>query len=104
MEKALKNEGAALAKKINGNYRFVVDDGNWVLDLKGASPSLRIGDKDSPVDVTLRVSDADFVQIVTGKLNSQQAFMKGKLKIKGNMGMAMKLESILKLARTKAKL
>ncbi|TFJ83425.1 hypothetical protein NSK_005265 [Nannochloropsis salina CCMP1776] len=104
MAKALKNEGAALAKKINGNYRFVVDDGNWVLDLKGASPSLRIGDKDSPVDVTLRVSDADFVQIVTGKLNSQQAFMKGKLKIKGNMGMAMKLESILKLARTKAKL
>ena len=30
--------------------------------------------------------------------------MKGKLKIKGNMGMAMKLESILKLARNQAKL
>lgn len=38
------------------------------------------------------------------KKKSHQAFMKGKLKIKGNMGMAMKLESILKLARTKAKL
>lgn len=34
LSQALKNEGAALAKKINGNYRFVVDDGNWVLDLK----------------------------------------------------------------------
>lgn len=104
MEKALKDDGAGLAKKINGSYRFIVDDGIWVLDLKGATPSLREGDKETTVDVTLRVSDADFVQIVTGKLNSQQAFMKGKLKIKGNMGMAMKLESILKLARNKAKL
>lgn len=51
-----------------------------------------------------QVSDDDFVQIVTGKLNSQQAFMKGRLKIKGNMGLAMKLEPIMKLARKKANL
>lgn len=33
-----------------------------------------------------------------------QAFMKGRLKIKGNMGLAMKLEPIMKLARKKANL
>lgn len=104
MEKALKAEGAALSKKINGSYRFNVDDGTWVLDLKGVNPTLRAGDKDSPVDCTVTVSDNDFVLIVTGKLNSQQAFMKGRLKIKGNMGLAMKLEPIMKLARKKANL
>lgn len=33
-KQALQAEGAALSKKINGSYRFLVDDSAWVLDLK----------------------------------------------------------------------
>lgn len=106
MEKALKDEGPALVSKTRGVYRFVINQGEgvWVLDLKNGNGQIRAGDKDSKADVTLTVGDDDFVLICSGKLNAQQAFMKGKLQLKGNMGLAMKLEPILKLARKKANL
>lgn len=53
------------------------------------------------VDTTLTVSDDDMVDIALGKLNPQQAFMKGKLKITGNIMLSQKLAPLLK---TEAKL
>jgi len=44
---------------------------------------------------TVVMSAADFQAMVSGKLNPTAAFMSGKLKIKGDMGLAMKLQSIL---------
>jgi putative sterol carrier protein len=35
------------------------------------------------------------VDMVTGKLDPTMAFMSGKIKIKGDMGLAMKLQTIL---------
>lgn len=52
-------------------------------------------------DTTLTVADDDFVDIALNKLNPQTAFMKGKLKIQGNIMMAQKLGPLLK---TEAKL
>lgn len=54
--------------------------------------------------VTLSLSDEDFTQLVTGKANAQRLFMGGKLKIKGNIMKATKMEPILKKAQGKAKL
>lgn len=54
--------------------------------------------------VTLTLSDADFASLVAGKANAQRLFMGGKLKIKGNIMKATKMEPILKKAQGKAKL
>lgn len=54
--------------------------------------------------VTLNLSDDDFNQLVNGKANAQRLFMGGKLKIKGNIMKATKMEPILKKAQGKAKL
>lgn len=54
--------------------------------------------------VTLVLSDDDFGSLVTGKANAQRLFMGGKLKIKGNIMKATKLDPILKKSQTKAKL
>ena len=54
--------------------------------------------------VTLSLSDDDFGKLVSGKANAQKLFMSGKLKIKGDVMKATKMEPILKKAQTKAKL
>ncbi|CEN59301.1 Putative Lipid transfer protein [Aspergillus calidoustus] len=78
---------------------------SWYLDLKdkgvvgkGAAPP---GGK---ADVTLQLSDADFGSLVSGQANAQKLFMGGKLKIKGNIMKATKMEPVLKKAQGKAKL
>lgn len=59
------------------------------------------GPPSGKADTTLTVSDDDFVEIALGKLNPQTAFMKGKLKIQGNIMLTQKLVPLLK---TEAKL
>ncbi|GAB7366156.1 hypothetical protein MBLNU230_g7718t1 [Neophaeotheca triangularis] len=54
--------------------------------------------------VTLILSDVDFAKLVSGKANAQKLFMSGKLKVKGDVMKATKLEPILKKAQDKAKL
>ena len=54
--------------------------------------------------VVLSLSDAEFGKLVSGTAKAQQLFMAGKLKIKGNIMKATKLEPVLKKAQTKAKL
>lgn len=82
---------------VNAVYQFVItgdDGGEWYADTTGDAPSIGDGKHDSP-NVTITCSDSDFVDIKTGKLNGQMAFMTGKLKIAGDMGLAMKLQKIL---------
>lgn len=54
--------------------------------------------------VTLSLSDEDFGKLVAGQANAQRLFMSGKLKIKGDVMKATKLQPILAKSQTKAKL
>ncbi|KAK1827833.1 sterol-binding-like protein [Podospora conica] len=75
---------------------------SWHIDLKNKGEVAKgLGEKPT---VTLSLSDADFGSLVTGKANAQRLFMSGKLKIKGDVMKATKMEPILKKAQTKAKL
>ena len=50
-------------------------------------------------DLTISVSEADFIQLYEGKLNPQSAFLQKKITVKGNMGLAMKFPQVLKVAK-----
>jgi putative sterol carrier protein len=63
--------------------------GSFVIDASGA----RAGDDEA--DVTLSADVDTFKAILDGDLNPTSAFMSGKLSIDGDMGMAMKLASVL---------
>lgn len=52
-------------------------------------------------DVTFTINDADVTELLTGKLPPQKAFFQGKIKIQGNMGMAMKLLDLQKSAQSR---
>ncbi|KAI0012576.1 sterol-binding-like protein [Xylariaceae sp. FL0662B] len=75
---------------------------SWHIDLKekgAVGPGL--GNKPT---VTLSLSDEDFGKLVAGQANAQRLFMSGKLKIKGDVMKATKMQPILQKAQTKAKL
>eukprot|EP01133_Synstelium_polycarpum_P012503 gene12503-14676_t len=103
IQKTIASNGADLVKKINGSYHIVVNNNakqsqTWTINLKDANGSIALGAVGKP-NVTITVGDDDFVQIMTGKLNAQSAFMKGKLKIAGNMTLATKLGAIMQKSK-----
>nr|XP_020828110.1 hydroxysteroid dehydrogenase-like protein 2 isoform X1 [Phascolarctos cinereus] len=71
------------------------DGGTWYLDLKNNGGSAGSGQPSEPVDVVLTMTTSDFVKMFLGKLKPTRAFLSGKLKIKGNMALAIKLERLM---------
>ncbi|CAL8317639.1 sterol carrier protein 2 isoform X1 [Gadus morhua] len=99
IEKKLQEKGEELVKKVRGVFAFQVSDGpegregRWVVDAKNGSGSVT-NDPEAKADCTLSIGDEDLLALMTGKLNPQTAFMQKKLQITGNMGLAMKLQSL----------
>ncbi len=85
---------AALREKMpngfDGLAKVVIPgEGSIMLDSDG----VREGDDEA--DVTLTADGEVFQGILTGDMNATMAFMTGKLKVDGNMGLAMKLGAVL---------
>jgi len=98
IEKALKQDGANLVKKVNGVFCFKVkgpadQEVVWVVDAKNGNGAVKFNSNDK-ADTTITIADGDLYDLMTGKLNPQTAFFQGKLKIAGNMGLALKLKDI----------
>jgi putative sterol carrier protein len=94
-------------KQGNGVYAFTLknkagEESSWHIDLKETG-KVGTGTGAKPT-VSLSLSDEDFGKLVQGKANAQRLFMGGKLKVKGDVMKATKLDPILKKAQTKAKL
>jgi len=85
----------ALVSKVGGVFHFKIDGKSWSVDLKNGSGSVKQGPPEK-ADVTITIAEADFVNLMTGQANGQSLFMQGKLKIQGNMGLAMKLDKLPK--------
>ncbi len=69
------------------------DDG--VVFIDGVSNPNTVSNDDTEADCTIAMSMEDFMSMVNGELDATTAFMMGKLKVAGNMGIAMKLQSVL---------
>ena len=92
----LKEDGAKLAS-INSIYQFSLTGdggGDWVIELTDAVQEVREGTDDN-AKCTIKMSAEDFLGLIAGKLNAQMAFMTGKLQVEGDMGLALKLQTVL---------
>lgn len=84
----------ALSDKINGGFdgsvKFMIEDeGAIMVDGDG----VRAADEDA--ECTMSADAETFQDILSGDLNPTAAFMSGKLSVDGDMGVAMKLGTVL---------
>lgn len=85
-----------LVSQINAIYKFVVNGdggGTWLVDL--TQPGGVIRETDGEATCTVTVGADTLVDIVNGKAKAQMAFMMGKLKVAGDIKLAMKLGPLL---------
>lgn len=91
-----------LVKAINAVYVFDLKDaGQLFVDLKNGSGSTGVGSVEAKADVVMTLNKADFIKMFAGQINPTTAFMTGRLKIKGDLALAMKLEKLLKKLQAK---
>ena len=91
---AIIDEDPDRARKFGGVYKFVLDgDGGrtFVLDL---SENPRVIDGDGSAECTIYMAAGDFVDLIEGRADRRALFFMGKLIVKGDWKLAMKLKDL----------
>jgi putative sterol carrier protein len=80
---------------MTNSYVFEIDGaGTWRVDVDDGTVKVDEGGGDGDADATIAASEETFQQIASGDLNATTAYMTGKLKVRGDMGAAMKLSRL----------
>ena len=78
---------------MSNSYLFDIEGaGKWKVDVRDGAVTVTEGGDDG--DVTLSMSEENFNKMISRELNPTAAYMSGKLKVKGDMGAAMKLQKL----------
>ena len=85
---------AGQSPRLGYTVKFALsEDGVIRWDGTGSEP--RIETVDGPADTTIRISEDNLEKLLAGQLDPTLAYMTGKLKVEGSLGVAMKLTTLL---------
>lgn len=77
-------------------FRFTGEGGgDWAVSIKDQKVDVHEGAVEKP-NLTLTMAAKDGLSLLTGKLDGTSAYMYGKLKIQGDMGLAMRFEQLFR--------
>ena len=83
-----------LLTSVGAVYKFALEGeggGTYLVDLKH---DLKVTPGDGAAACTIRMAASDFVDLFEGRANGQALFFGGKLKVEGDMGLALKLQTL----------
>ena len=95
--------GAFQPKKAQGMNAVIqfnfsgAEPGNWNVEIKNGTLKVEKGIHANP-SLTISADSADCLKLFNHELNPMQAFMQGKLKVQGDMGLAMKMMQFFKMS------
>jgi putative sterol carrier protein len=101
----LKKMGEKIAEKraqaaaIGAIFKFKLEGeggGTFIVNLKD-DPG--VTEADTPAECTIVMSAQDFVDLTEGKANGQQLFFTGKLKVEGDMSLALRLQPLMDILK-----
>jgi len=98
-----KMPGAFIPEKAQGvdavvHFKFTgAEAGEWNATIKDGKVDVAQGIPRKQPNMTLTADSSDYVKIFTGELDGMQAFMQGKLKLGGDLNLAMKLMQMFKI-------
>lgn len=85
---------AAQNPKLGYRVKLVLEDGG-VIFWDGTGDQTAFSNQDGEADTTMRISGENLEKLIAGTLDPTMAYMTGKLKVEGKMGVALKINSML---------
>ena len=98
-----KMPGAFIPEKAQGvdaviHFKFTgAEAGDWNTTIKDGKVDVAQGAPGKQPNMTLTADSSEYIKIITGELDPMQAFMQGKVKLGGDLNLAMKLMQMFKV-------
>ena len=88
-------EKASTIKPLGYLVKFVFEDDSSIF-LDGKGESNQVGTEGGDPDTTIKIKQKSFLNLLRGKLDPTIAFMSGRIKVDGSLGVALKLQELFK--------
>lgn len=96
MPRAFKSEKAGDLDAVIQYHLTGEESGDWIITVKDGQCSVAEGIAENP-NMTLTADSEDYKDVIVGNVNGMTAFMTGKLKLAGDLNLAMKLPDYFKM-------
>ena len=84
----------ARAGDLSASYRFdIADQGSWHVDVENGA--VTVTQSSEPADCVIATDEQTFLAVVRNEQNPMGAFMTGKIRVEGDMGLALRLRDLV---------